>query len=100
MAGKRGPQNVNDHLSHQSDIFANLVGGSDLQQMVGEGRVGSDLKLTQCAKVFNSSKSSVFYAKFTWVPIPLKLHSCKKSENLEGRAQKEIVKVFTNIQSR
>ena len=40
MAGKRGPQNVNDHLSHQSDIFANLVGG-------GEG--GSDLQLTQFA---------------------------------------------------
>ena len=28
-----------------------------------------------CEKVFNSSKSVVFYAKFPWVPISLKLHS-------------------------
>ena len=54
MTSKRGLLNVNDHLSHQSDIFANLVGGSDLQQMMGEGRGRSDLKLTQCPKVFNS----------------------------------------------
>ena len=39
MAGKRGLPNVNDHLTHQSDTFANLVGGSDLQLMVGEGGV-------------------------------------------------------------
>ena len=31
MTGEEGLQNVNDHLSHQSDIFNNLVGGgSDL----------------------------------------------------------------------
>ena len=64
------------------------------------GTTDSDLQLTQYAKVFYSSKTSVFYANFTWVPIPLKLHSCQKSENLEGRAQKEIVKVSTDIQSR
>ena len=39
MTGEEGLQNVNDHLSHQSDTFTNLVGGgSDLQR--------SDLQLT------------------------------------------------------
>ena len=45
MAGKRGPQNVNDHLSHQSDIFANLVGGGVRFATFGGGG-GLDLQLT------------------------------------------------------
>ena len=43
MTGEGGLQNVNDHLSRQSDIFANLVGGgrsgSYLQQKMGGGRL-------------------------------------------------------------
>ena len=48
MTGEGGLQNVNDHLSHQSDIFANLVGGQICHKWWGGGR-GSDLQLTQYA---------------------------------------------------
>ena len=68
-----------------------------MPQMVGGGRVRFAINPICISRQF--VKKLGILCKI-YLGTPLKLHSCKKSENLEGRAQKEIVKVSTNIQSR